>query len=126
MNTQREEENGKIEIVNLDDRCHGSRIVERLHFNGLERIQFAKIITWKNILIATYICKWCEPESTTLSNDPWSDVVDRIDGELDVLGLGGGVTEPPSEWNPSSTWSVSIVTDDRLQVLSGTFNVSPF
>lgn len=73
----------------------------------------------------TYICKRCVlPESITLSNEPWSEVVDRIDGELDELGLGGGVTEPPSEWKPSSTWSVSIVEDSRLQE-SGTFNVSP-
>lgn len=73
----------------------------------------------------TYICKRCAlPESITLSNEPWSEVVDRIDGEPDELGLGGGVTEPPSEWKPSSTWSVSIVEDERRQE-SGTFNVSP-
>lgn len=51
-----------------------------------------------------------------------SDVIDIIDGDPDELGLGGGV-KPPSEWNPSSTCSVSITEDERLQEL-GTFNVS--
>lgn len=72
----------------------------------------------------TYHCKRCVLVSMTLSNEPWSEVVDKIDGVLDELGLGGGVTDPPSEWKPSSTWSVSIVEDGRLQE-SGTFNVSP-
>lgn len=79
---------------------------------------------WSKCILITYICKWCVLEPITLSKEPWSEVVDRIDGELEELELGGGETEPPSEWKPSSTWSVSIVEDDRLQE-SGNFNVSP-